>query len=93
MTRDEMIEKLMNEHPKDFPSKAAAERTIVTIFDLIKEEVAAGRDVTVSQFGRFYSYQTKATTARNIATGEKIKVPAKRVPKFKAAESFKNAVK
>jgi DNA-binding protein HU-beta len=92
MTRDELVEKLVASRPKDFPSKAAAERTVTEIFEIIKTEVAEGRDVAVAKFGTFYAFDKAATTAINPATKEKINVPAKRVPKFRAAEAFKKAV-
>ena len=92
MTRDELVDKLMQGRPKDFPSRAAAERTVTSIFEIIKDEVSEGRDVAVSKFGTFYAFDKAATTAINPATKEKIEVPAKRVPKFRAADSFKKAV-
>lgn len=93
LTRDEMIEKLMNERPNDFPSKAAAERTFIAIFDLIKKEVASGNDVTISKFGTFYSREKAAMTGTNHLTGEKLDIPAMKVPKFRASATFKDAVK
>jgi nucleoid DNA-binding protein len=44
-------------------------------------------------FGAFSVAKRKARTAKNPQTGALIKVPAKRVPKFKAGRELKKAVK
>ena len=93
VTREDLIEKLMNENGKDFPSKAAALRTFNGIFDLIKNEVAKGNEVAIAKFGTFYSREQAAVVGTNNLTGEKMNVPAKTVPKFRAASAFKDAVK
>ena len=54
-------------------------------FDVIKENLAAGEDVAVAGFGKFKVKENAARTARNPATGATVKVPAKKVAKFKPA--------
>lgn len=67
------------------------------IYDLVVEEVTKtlkkGGVVDVPSFGKFSVAKRKARTGKNPATGEKIKIPATKVPKFKPAKALKEAVK
>jgi DNA-binding protein HU-beta len=42
--------------------------------------------------GRMVRVERKARVGRNPATGESIKIPAKKVVKFRVAKSFKDSV-
>jgi DNA-binding protein HU-beta len=42
--------------------------------------------------GRLVRVERKARTGRNPATGESIKIPAKKVVKFRIAKSVKDAI-
>ncbi|WP_405148738.1 HU family DNA-binding protein [Sphaerisporangium sp. NBC_01403] len=53
--------------------------------------VASGGTVETG-IGKFVPADRKATTARNPQTGETVPVSAKRVPAFRAAKAFKDAV-
>ncbi len=44
-------------------------------------------------FGNFSVTKRAATTGRNPQTGEAIKIPATRVPVFKAGKNLKEAIK
>ena len=92
MTKTELIEKMVSERPKDFPSKAAAARTANAVFEIIKEAVASGDVVSIGGFGTFKAVDRGERTARNPQTGEEIVVPAHKVPKFKAGSEFKARV-
>jgi nucleoid DNA-binding protein len=48
--------------------------------------------VTLVGFGTFKVNKRKARKGRNPATGEEIKITAKKVPKFVAGKSLKDAV-
>jgi DNA-binding protein HU-beta len=52
-----------------------------------------GERVTISGFGTFYARERGARSARNPKTGGKVRVPKRRYPAFKAAKSFKEALK
>lgn len=54
--------------------------------DAIKKNVK--KSVTLIGFGTFKVVKRKARTGRNPRTGEKIKIPAKNVVKFKAGKGF-----
>jgi DNA-binding protein HU-beta len=49
--------------------------------------------VTIPGFGTFSVSKRAARTGRNPATGETIKIKAKKTPKFKAGSALADAVK
>jgi DNA-binding protein HU-beta len=52
-----------------------------------------GNPVKLLGFGTFSATKRAATTGRNPKTGEPIKIPAITVPKFKAGQRLKDALK
>jgi len=62
------------------------------VFEKIKQELVAGKQVRLHQFGTLEARQRKAGEARNPATGERIKVPARRVVKLNASPVLRQAV-
>ena len=92
MNREEIAVKLMEKHPKDFASKAAAMRAVSGVFDIIEESVAGGEAVVLTGFGSFSVKERAARVARNPQTGEPIEISAKRVPTFRVGKAFKDKV-
>lgn len=93
MNRMELCEAVAaNVKDGDIVSKAACERIVNAVFDTIKNEVASGNEVSIVGFGTFKVGDQAARTGVNPATGEKINIPAKKAPKFKAGKAFKEAV-
>ncbi len=74
-------------------TKVEAERVVDTIFDSITKALKSGNEVSIAGFGIFEAKTRAARTARNPRTGESIKVPAMKTPKFRAAKALKEAVK
>lgn len=74
-------------------TKADAERALSCVFDAIAGAMVKGDEVAVAGFGVFATSQRKARDARNPRTGDVVKVPAMRVPKFKAGKALKDAVR
>ena len=74
-------------------SKKAATEIIELIFDEISRTVKADKKVDISGFGKFVLKQSKAREGINPATKEKIQIPAKKKPAFRAAKAFKEFVK
>lgn len=68
------------------------DKTLKTVFDTIKTEVAAGNKVDIAGFGSFQAVDREARTARNPKTGETIQVAAKKAVKFKVSKTFKDAL-
>jgi DNA-binding protein HU-beta len=62
------------------------------VFEDIQAAVVSGEPVKVPGFGQFKVRDRAARMARNPATGEQVKVPAKRVFKFLPAKALKEAV-
>lgn len=72
--------------------KAEAERAIDAVFETITEAVKSGDEVRLIGFGTFTSSERPASEGRNPRTGEKIKIPAHRVPKFRAGKQLRDSV-
>jgi DNA-binding protein HU-beta len=62
------------------------------VFEDIQVAVVSGEPVKIPGFGQFKVRDRAARMARNPATGEQVRVPAKRVFKFLAAKALKDAV-
>ncbi len=60
--------------------------------DSIMKAVSKGEKVSMVGFGSFGVVKRKARSGRNPATGQKIKIPAKKVPKFTAGKEFRDKV-
>lgn len=66
-----------------------AAKAVDTVLDTITESLKAGDGVQFTGFGQFVVVDKPARTARNPKTGEAVKVPAKRVVKFRAGTGLK----
>lgn len=73
-------------------SKKDGERAVSATLDAIKSSVEAGEKVQLVGFGVFDVKKRDARIGRNPKTKEEIKIPASRVPVFKAGKAFKEAV-
>lgn len=69
-------------------AKTALDATLA----VITSTLAKGDEINLVGFGSFTVKTQKERTARNPKTGEKIQVPAKKVPSFKAGKGLKEAV-
>ena len=74
-------------------TKVQAEQVVDTVFDTIVKSLKKGDDVAIAGIGKFSVKMRKARDARNPKTGETVKVPAMKVPKFSAAKALKEAVR
>jgi len=73
----------------DVDNKTAA-RVVEGTIDVILATVAKGEIVNLSGFAKFAKIKRPARLARNPATGETVKVPAKTVAKVTALKGFKD---
>ncbi len=73
-------------------SKKDSESAVNATFEAIKTTVEAGEKVQLVGFGAFDVKTRDARIGRNPKTKEEIKIPASRVPVFKAGKAFKDAV-
>lgn len=74
-------------------TKVQAEEVVETVFGTIVKTLSKGDEVAIAGIGKFSVKLRKAREARNPKTGETVKVPATKVPKFSAAKALKDAVK
>lgn len=74
-------------------SKAAAEKALNSILDAISGAMAKGDKVTLIGFGTFSVSKRAAREGRNPQTGETMKIPARKVVKFKAGSKLADAAK
>lgn len=74
-------------------SKAAAEKALQSFVTAVTKTLKRGDKLTLPGFGTFSVAKRKARMGRNPQTGKEIKIPAKKVPRFKPGNLLKNAVK
>ena len=73
-------------------TKALAEKALNATVGAVKAELSNGGNVTLIGFGTFSVAQRAARDGKNPQTGEKIHIPAKKVPKFSAGKALKDMV-
>ena len=74
-------------------TKVQAEEVVDTVFGSIIKTLSKGDEVAIAGLGKFVVKERAAREARNPKTGETVKVPKTKVPKFSAAKALKDAVK
>ena len=74
-------------------SKAAAKKALDATTEAIKAALVAGDKVQLVGFGTFSVNERPARQGINPATKQKIKIPAKKVAKFKAGAELNDAIK
>ncbi|MBV8579616.1 MAG: HU family DNA-binding protein [Candidatus Eremiobacteraeota bacterium] len=89
MTKNELARELAEDH--ELPRRQVVE-LLDSILDRITEVLKSGDKVQLTPFGQFKIRDRAARVARNPQTGEPVNVPAKRVLKFIAGRSLKEAV-
>lgn len=90
MNKGDLVEKVAQDCGL---SKAAAEQALNSVLNAISDAVAAGDKVTLIGFGTFSVSERAAREGRNPQTGKAIKIPAKKVVKFKAGSKLADAAK
>lgn len=80
-------------HGKIGGTKVQAEEVVDGMMDAIISTLKKGGEVSIAGLGIFSVKTRAARMARNPKTGAQVKVPATRVPKFRPAKAFKDAVK
>ncbi|KAA5607195.1 HU family DNA-binding protein [Roseospira marina] len=73
-------------------SKADATKAVDSVFDAITDALKTGTEVRLVGFGTFAVSERAESEGRNPRTGEKITIPASRLPKFKPGKALKDAV-
>jgi integration host factor subunit beta len=89
MNKSELIEALS----KDLSVASVIGASIInTILDSMTEALIKGDNIEIRGFGSFTVKKYKSFVGRNPKTGEKTKVPSKRLPFFKVGKELKKAI-
>ena len=89
MNKAELIEAIAQ---KAELSKKDSEKALNAAVDAITAALKDGDKVSVVGFGTFETKTRAARIGRNPKTKEEIKIPASRIPGFKAGKALKDAV-
>src|SRR5229473_1422917 len=69
-----------------------SEVVVETIFGSIVRSLHVGDKIEIRGFGSFRTRQRKPRVGRNPKTGERVEVPAKKIPFFKPSKELKDMV-
>jgi len=69
-----------------------SEVIVDTLFESVIKALRTGDKLEVRGFGSFRVRQRNARVGRNPKTGDKVEVPAKRVPYFKPSKELKDLI-
>ena len=90
MTKTELVDTMAKDAKV---TKAAAGKALDSFVDGVKKALKKGDKVTLVGFGTFSVGKRKARIGRNPRTGQAIKIPAHKSPKFSAGKNLKEAVR
>jgi DNA-binding protein HU-beta len=85
MNKTDLVKKIAE---KAGLSQAASKEALDAALDAIQGALKKGDSVQLIGFGTFSVQKRAARTGKNPATGEAIKIPAKKVAKWKASSSL-----
>ena len=74
-------------------SRASATRAMQAFLTGIEDSLRGGRSVTISGFGTFVVARRAARAVRDPRTGDTIKIPATKVPRFRPSRALKTLVR
>jgi len=89
MNKKELIETILAEKHLTHITKKDADAFINALCDTVKKTVKKGDDVSLIGFGTWTKARRNARMGVNPATGEKIKIKAKTLPKFRPGKAWK----
>lgn len=90
MNKSEIIELIAR---KANISKSTATQAIDVFVNTVKSHLAAGKNVTITGFGTFTVSKRAARNGVNPQTGNPIRIPASKVPRFKAGKALRTNIK
>ncbi|OGB74216.1 hypothetical protein A2V68_00400 [candidate division Kazan bacterium RBG_13_50_9] len=74
-------------------SKKTATQAMDIFVNTVKSNLTAGKNVTITGFGTFTVSKRAARNGVNPQTGKAIRIPASKVPRFKAGKSLRGLIK
>lgn len=90
MTKSELIARLAERFPQLVAKDA--ELSVKMVLDAMTEALARNDRIEIRGFGSFALNYRPPRTGRNPKTGDKVQVPAKYVPHFKAGKELRERV-
>lgn len=86
MTKAELVDEVARSTEL---TKKHAEIIVNTVFESIVDSLKAGEKIELRGFGSFRIRRRGARIGRNPKTGDRVKVPAKRIPYFKPGKDLR----
>ncbi|MBA0902962.1 MAG: integration host factor subunit beta [Candidatus Nitrotoga sp.] len=90
MTRSDLIAKLAERYPQLLAKDT--DLAVKVILDAMTDTMAKGGRIEIRGFGSFALNYRPPRAGRNPKSGEKVQVPAKYVPHFKAGKELRERV-
>ena len=90
MTKNEFVDQVA---ARSGLARKDAASAVDAALETIQDALARGSDVTFSGFGKFHVAERGSREGVNPRTGERMQIPASRVPRFTAGSGLKNAIK
>ena len=73
-------------------TKKDAEAAVTAVLDVISETLAQEEEIRLVGFGSFEVKHRKPRIGQNPKTGDRVEIPAAKVPSFKPGKALKDAV-
>jgi integration host factor subunit beta len=89
MTKADLVEKVTVAGEL---TRRDGEVIVETIFDAVIGALKSGDKIEIRGFGSFRTRQRNSRIGRNPKTGERVEVPAKKVPYFKPSKELRDLV-
>jgi integration host factor subunit beta len=90
MTKSELIAKLAERNPRLVARDA--DEAVNTMLDAMTDALAGGQRIEIRGFGSFALNYRPPRVGRNPKSGDRVQVPAKHVPHFKAGKELRERV-
>src|SRR5512139_2864817 len=90
MTKSELIARLAERNPRLVARDA--DEAVNTMLDAMTDALAGGQRIEIRGFGSFALNYRPPRVGRNPKSGERVQVPAKFVPHFKAGKELRSRV-
>ena len=96
MTKSELMARLAEvfaeKHSDSALQAKDVEYSVKVLVDTLTRALAKGQRIEIRGFGSFDLNERPARTGRNPKTGERVQVPAKKVPHFKPGKELRERV-
>lgn len=90
MTKSELIAHLAERNPR--LAARDADEAVNTMLDAMTDALAGGQRIEIRGFGSFALNYRPPRVGRNPKSGDRVQVPAKHVPHFKAGKELRERV-